>query len=88
MFSSAGEDSAAGFGWGNGGELPRLIRGASWGLENRCWVGVREMPDPVLQPGFLCGGDGPSSTTQSLRSMSDVLRPKLGGEGDGDGDVR
>jgi len=29
-------------------------------------------------------GVGPSSTTQSLRSINDVLRPRLGGEGDGD----
>lgn len=37
--------------------------------------------------GFCLGtyGSGPSSTTQSLRSMSDVLRPRLGGEGDGEG---
>jgi hypothetical protein len=27
---------------------------------------------------------GPSSTTQSFRSMSEVLRPRLGGEGDGE----
>lgn len=30
-------------------------------------------------------GRGPSSTTQSLRSMSEVLRPRFGGEGEGDG---
>lgn len=29
-------------------------------------------------------GRGPSSTTQSLRSISDVLRPRIGGDGDGD----
>ena len=30
-------------------------------------------------------GSGPSSTTQSLRSMSDVFLPKIGGEGEGEG---
>ena len=32
-------------------------------------------------------GRGPSSTTQSLRSMRDVLRPRFGGDGDGEGDM-
>jgi len=27
---------------------------------------------------------GPSSTTQSLRSIREVLRPRLGGDGEGD----
>lgn len=33
----------------------------------------------------LGGGKRPSSTTQSLRSMNEVFRPRLGGDGDGDG---
>lgn len=32
----------------------------------------------------FCVGVGPSSTTQSLRSIRDVLRPRLGGDGEGD----
>jgi hypothetical protein len=42
-----------------------------------------------LKP-FVRGGEGPSSTIQSLRSMRDVLWPKFGGEGEGDvgGDCR
>lgn len=34
----------------------------------------------------FCPGDceGPSSTTQSPRSMRDDFRPRIGGEGDGD----
>lgn len=33
------------------------------------------------------GGEGPSSTIQSLRSTKDVLWPKSGGEGEGDVEV-
>ena len=37
--------------------------------------------------GFCLGtyGRGPSSTTQSLRSISDVFLPRFGGDGDGEG---
>ena len=39
--------------------------------------------------GFCLGtyGSGPSSTTQSFRSMSEVLRPRFGGDGDGEGGI-
>lgn len=39
--------------------------------------------------GFCLGtyGRGPSSTTQSLRSMREVLRPRFGGDGDGEGGI-
>lgn len=43
-----------------------------------------EMPIWLLEDHFE-GLKAPSSTTQSLRSMSDVFRPRLGGDGDGDG---
>lgn len=57
-------------------------------------MGVRELLLPLLVivfpfvyfgPKWFCrGGDGPSSTIQSLRSIRDVFRPKFGGEGEGD----
>lgn len=42
------------------------------------------VPFVYFVPAPLRGGDGPSSTIQSLRSIRDVLRPKFGGEGEGD----
>jgi hypothetical protein len=36
-----------------------------------------------LKP-FVRGGEGPSSTIQSLRSIKDILWPRFGGEGEGD----
>jgi hypothetical protein len=34
--------------------------------------------------GSGCDGGGPSSTTQSFRSINDVFRPRFGGDGDGE----
>lgn len=72
-----------GLGCGLGGES-KLMSGVPLGeraVVKPCWVGVFESARPFAD------GWGPSSTTQSLRSMRDVLRPRLGGEGDGDGRV-
>lgn len=36
---------------------------------------------------FWRGGDGPSSTIQSLRSINEVFLPRFGGDGEGDLDT-
>lgn len=58
-----------GLGFGRGGEL-RLIKGPCF-----C-VGVRV--------DWMCPLVKSSSTTQSFKSINDVFRPRLGGEGEGD----
>ena len=41
----------------------------------------------MARPWAIPSTVGSSSTIQSLRSMREVLRPKLGGDGDGEGSV-
>lgn len=85
VLSAAASPAGLGLGFGLGGDS-KLMRGgtiADWPLGAKtCCVGVL---DESAKP--FRSGTGPSSTTQSLRSISDVLRPRLGGDGDGDGRV-
>lgn len=76
-----------------GGES-RLIRGGEGLLmkesETCLGVGLGARGGGLRTIGGLClgtYGSGPSSTTQSFRSMSEVLRPRFGGDGDGEGGI-
>lgn len=76
------------FGLGGDSKFMSGAMSCPFALDPSC-VGIVSLTSPFLAA--LCcakpfgrGGDGPSSTIQSLRSIRDVLRPKLGGEGDGD----
>lgn len=96
-------DANEGFRGGRGGALgadtalalggdSRLMSGApfiEWFFRDSdtCCVGVRLSPEPLTCFVPLKRSAGPSSTTQSLRSMREVFRPKLGGEGEGDVDL-
>lgn len=72
------------------GDDSRLISGAEE-LELARPFDFRALPSLVVGLPFIClpfwrGGwyGGPSSTTQSLRSIKDDFRPRFGGDGDGE----
>ena len=75
-----------------GGESRLMSGGGGWRTtesETCLGVGLGARGGGGLRAtgGFCLGtyGRGPSSTTQSFRSMSDVFLPRFGGEGEGEG---